>query len=65
MVCGAVPPQVQDFVLVCVELHEVSACPVLQPIQVQAILCYSSRTLWHLSYSPQLCINHRLAEDPL
>ena len=34
LVSGVIPPLVQHFALPFVELHEVSICPVLQPVKV-------------------------------
>jgi len=59
LVHGVVSPQVQNFALPFVDLHEVPISPFLQPLQV---LLDGSATPWHISYSLQFCVNGKLAE---
>ncbi|KAK4831783.1 hypothetical protein QYF61_019096, partial [Mycteria americana] len=59
---GVVPPQVQDFALPLVELHEVPASPFLQPVQVPLD---GSTTLWCISHSSQCGVICKLAERQL
>lgn len=47
------PPHVLDFVLLLVELNEISISPLLQPPQVPV---EGSIALWCLSYSPQFSL---------
>ncbi|CAM9285466.1 unnamed protein product, partial [Bubo scandiacus] len=45
VVCGVVPPQVQDYALLFLELHEVLVIPFMQPVEVPLD---DSMTLWHI-----------------
>ncbi|GAB0186707.1 ectonucleotide pyrophosphatase/phosphodiesterase family member 3 [Grus japonensis] len=62
LVPGVVPPQVQDFALPLVGLHEVPVNPFLQPVEVPLD---GSMTLWHISHSSQFGVISRLAEGTL
>lgn len=49
LLCGVSPPHVQDFALL-VQLHEVSACLLLQPVKVHLD---GSEKLWFISHCTQ------------
>jgi len=57
--CGVVPPQVEDFALLVVELHEVPVSPFLQPVQAPLD---GSTTLCCISSFSQFCAICKLAE---
>ncbi|KAK4811750.1 hypothetical protein QYF61_005318 [Mycteria americana] len=59
---GVVPPQLQDFALLHIELYEVPVSSFLQPGKVPLDV---STTFWHLSHSFQFGVIYKLAEGTL
>lgn len=59
LIPGIIPPQMQDFSLPLVQLHESLLFPVLQPIDVLK----GRTTMLSISYSSQLCIICKFAES--
>ncbi|GAB0175715.1 cAMP-dependent protein kinase inhibitor alpha [Grus japonensis] len=62
LVPGVVPPQVQDFPLPFVELHEVPDSPFLQPVKIPPD---GSMILWFISLCSQFGVICKLAEGTL
>lgn len=62
LVQGLVPPQVRDFALLLLELHEVSVSPFLPPFGAPLV---GSTTLRRVSLSSQFCAICRLPEGTL
>ncbi|GAB0193852.1 mitochondrial enolase superfamily member 1 [Grus japonensis] len=59
---GVVPPQVQDFAFVLVELHEVPVGSFLQPLEVALD---GSMILWFINDTCQCCVISKIAEGAL
>lgn len=58
----SVPPQVQDFILLLIELHDVLVSLLLQPVKVPL---EGSLTVWHIRHSSHIFIISRLADGAL
>lgn len=62
LVYGVVPSHVQDFSFPFVDICEVSASPLSQPVQVPL---NGNTTFWCISHSSQFCVSCKLAEGAL
>lgn len=62
LVPGPVLPQVENFTILHVQLHDVPVRPVLQS---EEVLLNGDTTIWHISYSSPFCIISKVAGSVL